>query len=146
MASLKGRDILILGGDWNGETGKSIMMQDSPIGRWGGGMQNENGKLMVQECELEQWFLPATFVNRPFRKKWTHTGNFMVKKGSKSRRNREIDHFMCSNNLKGHVEDVMDCRNTRHDSDHCLRLARIRFKNIGLKLTRKSKPVTSALR
>jgi exonuclease III len=144
----KRRDILILGGDMNGETGKSDLGEESesPIGRWGGGNQNQCGKRLIQECQLEQWFLPATFINRPFRNKWTFTGNFLVKKDSEAKRRREYDHFICSNNLKGRVEDVINVRNTLHDSDHCLRYARINLKKLGIKTNKKMLPVTGALR
>ena len=94
---------MILSGDLNGETGRSDFVEDSPLGRWAGGTQLENGRLMVQECRLERWFLPATFVNRPERKKWTYCGNFIVKNAG-VRRRREYDHFICSNNLKGRLK------------------------------------------
>ena len=110
------RDVLLLGGDLNGEVGKPEYLEDSPIGKWSVGNRNENGTRLVQECQLEQWFLPATFINRLSRKKWTFAGNFLVKEGSGKRTRREYDHFICSNNLKGQVEDVINYRDTLHDS------------------------------
>ena len=84
-------------------------------------------------------------MNRPARKKWTYCGNFKVKNPG-VRRRREYDHFICSKNLKGKVEDVINYRTSKHDSDHCIRYARICLSGMGLNLKKKFASATSALR
>ena len=58
------RDVLLIGGDFNGETGKSSVLDNPLIGRWACGKQNGNGLRLVTQCQLEQWCIAATFVKR----------------------------------------------------------------------------------
>lgn len=140
----KRKDVLILGMDANGETGRSDHSLESPIGPWGGGSQNDNGKRLVEICQLEEWFVAATFINRPTKKKWTFAGEFAVH-GDKRRR-REYDHLVCSNNLRGRIEDVVNVRNTRHDSDHSLRCIIIRLRKQIAVPKKKPRKLTNPLR
>jgi len=130
-----GRDLLLMPGDYNGETGRTtlgtsdrsgdMMMSRSPTGPWGCGTANTNGQRLLEECSRRRWLLAETFIARPPRQMWSFRGSFPVGEGLRS--HREYDHFVCSENLKGKFQDVRNVWRTRHESDHCLRVMELRL-------------------
>jgi hypothetical protein len=145
-----GRDLLLIAGDYNGETGRTVfdstdrsavsaeMLVRSPTGMWGCGTSNANGQRLLEECNMRRWCLAETHIARPPRQKWSFRGTFDVGEGV--RRHREYDHFAISLNLKGTIQDVRNVWKTRHDSDHCLRVMELR---LGGKEFTPSKPIES---
>ena len=114
------------------------------MGTWSCGDQNDNGSRMVQFCCLQDLLVASTLVNRPAKKKWTFEGNFGASRTSRKR--REYDNFMCSSNLRTRIDDVFNIRNTLHDSDHCLRVARFKLTANMVSPRKKIKAKTNALR
>ena len=125
------RDVLIIAGDTNCETGRSEVGQTTevqrelPIGPWGCGDLSDNSLKLLEICGLQRWFVAESFVNRPPRQKWSFRGNFPC--GLGVRRQREYDHFLCSRTLRKRVMDVRNIRGTLLCSDHCLRTMEVRL-------------------
>jgi hypothetical protein len=153
---LSSRDVLIMPGDYNGETGRSLLQATAPsdglaeqmhapvVGPWGCGAANGNGQRLLEECARRRWFLGESFVARPPRQMWSFRGNFPVGEGVRS--HREYDHFVCSTNLAGRIQDVRNVWGTRHESDHCLRVMELKLGGKEFVPAKQMEPVAKALR
>ena len=104
---------------------------DAPIGPFGTGEPNRNAELALQFCGDKNLIAAASFVNRPARRKWTFHGQWQVTGNDPTvRRRREYDHVLISRQLRPRIQDVRNCRNTRLDSDHCLRVIRLDLRGV----------------
>ena len=81
----KERDVLLLGIDNNGETGKNEeegetrWVSEKCMGKWGVGKRNENGRRLVEECGMNGWAIASTFFSKAEKKKWKHAlGKAMI--------------------------------------------------------------------
>jgi hypothetical protein len=152
---LRNRDALMLPGDFNGETGRQVRdnadeddvdVLEPAVGQWGVGEPNDNGQRLVEMCEQNGWFVANSLINRPPRSRWTFRGVFGVSAETGKRQRREYDHFLCGANLRGRVSDVRNRWDTKHESDHCLRIMVVNMRAQGLLPVKRVKNPTTALR
>ena len=145
----KERDVLLLGIDNNGETGKSEeegedrWVSKECMGKWRVGKSNENGKRLVEECEVNGWSIASTFFSKAEKKKWTFYGKFQDGDG---RFRREYDHIVCDEKTRKRVVKMKNVRNTLHESDHCLRIAKVQLKGKEFRPKEKEKSMTAVMR
>ena len=149
----KKRDVVLIGIDNNGETGKREQEElDSEaeegemkecMGNWGGGKSNENGRRLIEECARNGWSIASTYFNTPERKKWTFYGVFRDGDG---RCRREYDQILCDEMTRRRLVRVKNVRDTLHDSDHCLRVAGVKLRGKEFRPKQKERSMTSVLR
>ena len=145
----KERDVLLLGIDNNGETGKNEeegetrWVSEECMGKGGVGKRNENGRRLVEECGMNGWAIASTFFSKAEKKKWTFYGNFQDGNG---RFRREYDHIVCDANSRKRVVKMKNVRDTLHDSDHCLRTAQVRLKGKEFRPKEKERSMTAVMR
>jgi len=147
------RDLLLVGADLNAELGSMRLDEneqefvDAPIGPFGTGEPNRNAELALQFCGDKNLIAAASFVNRPARRKWTFHGQWQVTGNDPTvRRRREYDHVLISRQLRPRIQDVRNCRNTRLDSDHCLRLIRLDLRGVIRKPVKPEPKLSNVLR
>ena len=115
----KKEDIIITMGDLNAKVGKGS--SGEVVGEYGYGSRNDRGDRLVQFCQENDMWVGNTFFQKQNRRLYTW------KSPGDIRRN-QIDYIMCNKRYKNGIKDVQTYPGADINSDHCLLVAKTKFK------------------
>ena len=120
------RDLLILGGDFNAQTGSSNLDHPDIVGKFGKNKTNSNGSELVEFCLENNLVLTNTY----FQHKLAHITTWQGPK-LPSRKNplrKQIDYIAVRKQHQHLIQDARSYSGTHTKSDHRLVIAKIKCK------------------
>ena len=126
----KGRECLVVMGDFNGKVG--MYKEEDTIGPYGVGIRNDNGQLLIEFCKGRNLFVTNTWFQQRKSAQLTWI--------SPDRRTRnQIDFVLCDKRFRNGVKNSKSMPGADCGSDHNPVVATMKIKLTGIRRTRRLK-------
>lgn len=122
-ATEEAKGTIYIAGDFNSRVGSKDVEYKEVIGKYGERTRNDNGKRMLEFCQIQDLIITNTCYQHKDIHKYTRV---QPSRGERS----IIDYIVVQKENRGNILDVKVRRGAEIYSDHFLLMARIRQKNI----------------
>ena len=119
------RDVVVIAGDFNAKTGSGSMEFSENIGRYGKGIMNSSGRILLETCRKYDLILTNTLFQHKMCHRMTWTApfrNFMTKDGEprKNPVRNQIDYIIVRNQHRRFITNSRSYNGINTNTDHKL--------------------------